>query len=158
MAGKAVRREEGAASMELGIVLPILLILLALVAPLVKAGFEYMVLQRAVAHGVRYASRADVNARRLPDGRSYSRRPSPEEVAAFVKDAASPITIDPADVTVSPNPMLSLPGEPIVVTARNTVTYGPLASIATAVKNLFFGGGTSPPTTVVTVSARGREE
>lgn len=157
MAGKAVRREEGAASMELGIVLPILLILLALVAPLVKAGFEYMVLQRAVAHGVRYASRADVNAHIAPDG-SYSRRPSPGEVAAFVKDAASPITIDPADVTVSPNPMLSLPGEPIVVTARNTVTYGPLASIATAVKNLFFGGGTSPPTTVVTVSARGREE
>ena len=70
-----IRREDGAATLEFGMVLPILLLLAAMTFPLLKAGYEYIVFSRAVAHGVRYASRADENARRTADG-ALTRRPT----------------------------------------------------------------------------------
>ena len=151
-----MRREEGAAAVEFGIILPILLVLLAFVAPFIKFGYDYMVLQRAVSHGVRYASRADVNPVERSDG-SLGRRPLPSEVQSFVADSSNGKVLANT-VSVTPNPTAALPGEPIVVEVDYEFTYGPLADIANAVKGLFFGGGAFLPPTTVTVSARGREE
>jgi Flp pilus assembly protein TadG len=154
---RLTRREDGAAALELAIILPLLLVLLAFVAPLAKFGYDYMVLQRAAAHGVRYASRADINPQVRSDG-SLGRRPLPSEVQAFVA-ASSNGKVAASDVTVNPNPKLSLPGEQITVTVAYPMSYGPLAEIANTIKGMFFGGGAYlPSSTTVTVSARGREE
>ena len=154
---RLVRREEGAAALELGIILPILMVFLAFVAPVIKFGYDYMVLQRAVSHGVRYASRVDINPITRSDG-SSGRRPLPSEVKAFVSDSSNgKVLADTVDVT--PNPTLALPGEQITVAVDYELSYGPLADIANAVKGAFFGGGAFlPSSTTVTVSARGREE
>lgn len=154
---RSTRREEGAAALELAIILPILLVLLAFVAPLVKFGYDYMVLQRAAAHGVRYASRADINPQVRSDG-TLGRRPLPGEVKTFVSDSSNGKVAATA-VSVDPNPALALPGEQITVTVAYPMSYGPLAEIANAVKATFFGGGAFlPSSTTVNVSARGREE
>lgn len=148
--------EDGAATVEFALILPILLVIVALMAPLVRAGYEYMVLQRAVSHGVRFASRADVNPRN--DGGTWTRRPSEAEVQSFVRDAAAPITVAAGDVAVNPIPRLALPGEQITVTANYTIRYGFLADIANSIKTIFFGGAGLITDRAVTVSARGREE
>lgn len=151
------RREEGAAAMELAIILPLLLVLMAFVAPLVKFGYDYMVVQRAAAHGVRFASRADINPQLRSDG-SLGRRPLAAEVKSFVADSSNG-KVGAASVSVNPVPSLALPGEQITVTVDYPMSYGPLAEIANAVKGAFFGGGAFlPSSTTVTVSARGREE
>jgi hypothetical protein len=155
-----LRREDGAAALEFGLVLPILLIVAAMTFPLLKAGYEYIALSRAVSHGVRYASRADENARYAPDGVTLTRRPTASEVDAYVRDAVGPELSDNVTaVTVTPEPFGALPGEPIDITATYQVSYGVLADIANAVHGVFFGGGAYlPETSEVTVSARGREE
>jgi Flp pilus assembly protein TadG len=150
------RREDGAAALEFGLVLPILLVIVTGMAPLVKAGYEYMVLQRAVSHGVRFASRADVNPR--SDGGTLTRRPSPGEVKSFVVNAAQPLNIAPGNVTVSPNPREALPGEQIEITASHTISFGVIGDIANSVSQVLFGGGAYLSDKQVTVSARGREE
>ncbi len=151
------RREEGAAAVELGIILPILLVLLAFVAPLIKFGYDYMILQRAASHGVRFASRADANVRYAEDDGALTRRPTQTEVANFVRDSSDG-KVDPLQVEVVPSPRSALPGEPITVTVGHTISYGPLAEIANAVKAALFGGSPFPTSTPITVSARGREE
>jgi Flp pilus assembly protein TadG len=154
---RLVSREEGTAAVELGMILPILLVFLAFFGPLVKFGYEYMVLQRAVSHGVRYASRADVNAQTRSDG-SVGRRPIPAEVRSFVSDSADGM-VPAAAVDVTPDPTLTLPGEQITVTVEHQLSFGPLADIVNSVKSAFFGGGVLlPSSTTVNVSARGREE
>ena len=151
------RREEGAAALELGIILPILLVLFAFVAPFIKFGYDYMVLQRAVSHGVRYASRVDVNPVVRSDG-TIGRRPLPAEVKSFVASSSNG-KVQAATVTVDPNPSLALPGEQITVKVDYVLSFGALADIANSVKGAFFGGGAFlPDSTTVTVSARGREE
>jgi hypothetical protein len=155
-----VRREDGAATLEFGLVLPILLVLAAMTFPLLKAGYEYIALTRAVSHGIRYASRADENARYAPDGVTLTRRPTASEVDAFVREAVGPGLSENVDeVTVDPEPFGALPGEPIKIEATYQVSYGVLDDIANAVRGVFFGGGAYlPDSTPVTVSAKGREE
>jgi hypothetical protein len=151
-----LRREEGVSTMELAFILPVLLLLLTLVLPLMKGGWEYMVLSRATAHGVRYATRVDTNVRMSSSG-FLTRRPTTAEVDAFVRDAVDPLELN--SVTVSPEPASSLPGEVITVRAGYEVSFGPLASLANGVKSAFFGGGQFlPETKQITVTARGREE
>lgn len=148
------RREEGASTVELAIVLPMLLLLIASIAPLVKTGYEYMVVQRAVAHGVRFATRVDANATvAVP-----TRRPTQAQVKDFVSTAAEPLTLPAANVTVSPNPATTLPGVGIEVRATYTMNYGILATFVNNIKSVFFGGSAFPTSRTVTVSGRGREE
>jgi Flp pilus assembly protein TadG len=154
---RLLRREEGAAALEFGLVLPVLLVLLAMVAPLIKFGYDYMIVQRAAAHGVRYASRTDINPQLRSNG-TLGRRPIPSEVASFVSASANG-KVSAANVSVAPDPSKALPGEQIKVTINYPMSYGPLADIANGVKAALFGGGAFlPSTTTVTVSARGREE
>lgn len=153
---RIARREEGASVIELAFVLPVLLLVFAATVPVVKSGWEYLSLTRATAHGVRYASRVDVNARESSVG--LTRRPTADEVEAFVRDAAGGLNLD--SVTVTPEPAGALPGEAITVTATYEFTYGPLADIANGVVGLASFGGDQllPQSKVVTVSATGREE
>ncbi len=152
----ALRREDGVSSVELALLLPVLLLLLTVAMPLVKGGWEYMVVSRAAAHGIRYATRADPNVHAAPGG-LLTRRPTAAEVDSFIRDAADPIAL--TSVSVSPEPAGSLPGELITVQAKYTVSFGALASVANEVKALFFGGGTFlPESKEITVSTRGREE
>ena len=129
-----LRTEDGASTLELGLVLPVFLFLLMIVMPLVDAGREYVVASRAVAHGIRYATRVDTNPRLAPDG-SLTRRPTISEVEAEVTDAAA--ELDVLEVDVSPEPSGSLSGD--LITLR--VTY----------RTTFWSKE-------VTVTARGREE
>jgi hypothetical protein len=151
-------REVGAATVELGIVLPVLLILVAGVAPLIKFGLEYMVLSRAVSHGLRYATRVDTNAHYIPDGVTLSRRPSAGEVQAFVRDAAGPLELSVADIAVVPDPLGALPGEPIKVEATYEVSFGLLADLANAAKDLLGLSADLADSKRIEVSVRGREE
>lgn len=150
------KREEGASTVELAIVLPMLLLLIASIAPLVRTGYEYMVVQRAVAHGVRYATRVDANAVAGPTG--LTRRPTQDQVKAFVSTAAEPLTLPAANVTVSPNPATTLPGVGIQVQATYTMNYGILATFVNNIKSVFFSGSAFPTSRTVIVSGRGREE
>jgi Flp pilus assembly protein TadG len=151
-----LRREDGVSAVELGLLLPVLLMLLTVAMPLIKGGWEYMVVSRAAAHGIRYATRADPNSH-LTSGGMLTRRPTTAEVDAFVRDAADPIGL--TSVTVTPQPAGSLPGELITLQASYEVTFGPLATLANEVKSLFFGGGAFlPESKEITVSTRGREE
>lgn len=151
-----MRREDGVSTMELALVLPVLLLLLVVVVPVVKAGWEYMVVSRASAHGVRYATRVDTNARMSSAG-YLTRRPTTAEVESFVRDAAQPLEL--ASVSVAPEPAGSLPGDLVAVRARYVVSFGPVAGVANSVKSLFFGGGDLlPESKEITVTAKGREE
>jgi hypothetical protein len=151
-----LRRDDGASTLELGLVVPVLLLLLVTVMPLVKAGWEYMVVSRASAHGIRYATRVDANAR-VSSGGFLTRRPTTDEVEVFVREAAGPLAL--SEVSVSPEPASSLPGDLITVRSRYTVSFGPVAAIANDVSELFFGRGPLfPDSKTITVTARGREE
>ena len=157
--------DEGAAVLEFAWILPILLALLTVLIPLARAGWEYMVLSRATSHGVRYATKVDVNARcdGTVDGfgqcsGTLRRRPTSGEVDAYVRDAAAPVTV--LAVSVAPDPSGSLPGETITVEASYEVSFGPLVGLANTMASLLPGGGNGllPETTTVSVTARAREE
>lgn len=158
------RSDDGVAAVELAFALPVLLLLLVAVAPLVKAGWDYLALTRATSHGVRYATKVDVNAR--CDGTVDSdglcngelrRRPTTGEVEDFVRDAAG--GVDLAAVAVTPEPAGSVSGEVVTVAVTHRFTFGPLAEAANGVKQGLFGGGTLlPESSEFTVSARGRIE
>jgi hypothetical protein len=151
-----MKRDDGISTLELGMLMPVLLVLLAVVMPVVKAGWEYMVVSRAAAHGIRYATRVDANPRLSPEG-YLTRRPSTTEVEAFIRDAAGPLEL--SSVSTSPSPAQTLPGDLITVRARYVVGFGPVAVLANGVKSLFFGGGDLlPDQREITVTARGREE
>lgn len=157
-------REDGVSVVELALVLPILLLLLATVAPVVKAGFEYMSLTRATAHGIRYATKVEVNARcdgtvdewGRCDG-ELRRRPTTDEVEAFVRDAAWPL--QESEVVVTPEPAGSMAGELVTVTATHEVSFGPLGGVANVISQVFFGGSALlPESGTMTARAYGRQE
>lgn len=151
-----LRRDAGVSTLELALVLPVLMLLLAVALPLIAAGYEYLTVSRASAHGIRYATRVDTNARMSSEG-FLTRRPTADEVETFVRDAAAPVELQ--TVTVDPEPVDTLPGDLVTVRATYQVSFGPLAGIANGVKTAFFGGGeVLPETAVVTVKASGREE
>ncbi|MGH2769039.1 MAG: TadE/TadG family type IV pilus assembly protein, partial [Actinomycetota bacterium] len=143
----SLRRDDGASTLELGLVFPVLLLLAALTFPLVKAGYEYIVVSRAVAHGLRYATKTDENARIGPSG-ELTRRPTVAEVADFVRSAAAPLTV--LDVTATPDPSGALPGEPVEIRATYRVSYGVLDDLANGIKGVFFGGGSLPDSVLIT--------
>lgn len=149
-------RDAGSATLELGLLIPVLMLILVTVIPLAIAGWEYMVVSRATSHGVRYATRVDTNARPEPSG-GLTRRPTSAEVETFVRDAADPLTLKA--VSTSPEPTSTLPGDVITVHSTFDVTFGPMADIANGVSRLFFGRGPLLPDSVeIAVTARGREE
>jgi hypothetical protein len=167
---KLLRRQDGLAAVELGLLLPIFLLLLAFVVPVVQAGWEYMIVSRASAHGVRYATRVDTNPRMSPAG-YLTRRPTAGEVESFVRDAAAPLQL--SSVEVSPEPASTLPDEVISVRAKYVVSFGPLAVLANSIRQVFCwtppapnrertcgaeGGTFLPSSKEITVTARGREE
>jgi Flp pilus assembly protein TadG len=154
---RRTRGEQGAAAVEFAIIVSILLMLFTMVVPIVKSGYEYMVLQRAVSHGVRFASRADVNPR-VSDSGTLTRRPSVSEVRQFVVDAAQPVGVSAANITVIPEPRAAMPGAQVQVEATYTMSYGVMGDFANTVKKTFFGPGDVLSDYQVTVSARGREE
>lgn len=156
MLRSGANRDEGSATLELGLVVPVLMLILVTVVPLVNAGWEYIVVSRAAAHGIRYATRVDTNVRVSPSG-DLTRRPTGAEVEAFVRDAAEPLAL--SEVSVSPEPASSLAGDLITIRSKFNVSFGPVAEIANGVSQLFFGRGPLlPDSKQITVTARGREE
>jgi hypothetical protein len=127
------------------------------------AGWEYMVMNRASAHGVRYATKVEVNAR--CDGTvdevgrcegELRRRPTTEEVELFVRDAVRPLSVD--SVSVRPDPSSSLPGELVTVTITNELSFGLLGEAANRITRAFFGGNLLPESGTMTARAYGRQE
>lgn len=155
-----LRNDRGVAALELALLLPLLLLILMVAVPLVIEGWDYLVVTGATNSGIRYASRVDENARTTStfspacSVSSPTRRPSPCEVQQFVRQAAMPLAVT---VTVSPDPTLTLPGEPITVTATYTVKF-PLATAVNAFGRLLGGSLSIPTSTVINITAQGREE
>ena len=142
-----LRRDSGAAAVELALILPVLFAVLALTFPLGQAFIEKMRVGRAVGTAERFASAA-------PDSPAYgssARRPTAADVAnaadqAYVGDGGS---LSGFTVTVTPG---TRPGDEVVVHAEKSVDLGPLGSFLEAIKVI--------PSHTITVSATasGREE
>lgn len=151
-----MKRQQGAATVELAMLVPALMILVATAIPLLKFGMDYMVVSRAVSSGARYASRVDVNARVASSG-GLTRRPTAAEVRQVVVNAAAPLAL--ASVTVSPEPSSTLPGGQVFVSASYQASFGPLGAAANSIRSVFFGKpNIFPQSKVITVSSRAREE
>lgn len=159
---RRLRDEHGVSSLEFGLILPVLMLVLSATVPILQAGWSYLTLSRAAAAGVRYASRADTNAREFSDCDARSgltRRPKRCEVEAFVRDAAGPLNLTAVQTLVGGDPSVepadALPGETITVVATHEVRFFlPLAGVA----NAFFGSELLPESKVIVISAQGREE
>lgn len=151
-----LRDDRGVSALELGLMLPIMALVIAVAIPVISAGYRYMQLNRATAAGIRYASRVDTNPRNSSAG--LTRRPTTAEVVAFVTDAASPLT--PTAVTVNPEPARSISGDLIEVRASDEINFGAVATIANTLQQILFNPDKPllPASITVTVSARGREE
>lgn len=159
---RRIRLEHGISSLEFGLILPVLMLVLTASVPILQAGWSYLTLSRATAAGVRYASRADTNARQFSDCDERSgltRRPKRCEVEAFVRNAADPLALSSVHTMVGGDPSVdpadALPGETITVLATHEVRFFiPLVDVA----NGLFGRELLPQSRVISVSAQGREE
>lgn len=148
-------RESGISTLEVGLLVPVLLLIFSFAVPVISAGYAYMTLSRATAAGIRYATRTDTNAR----GSSYglTRRPTSAEVEDFIRQTATPLTLQ--SVEVDPQPVTALPGETVTVVVRHEITFGPMAALVNSTSRLLSSGrDLLPSATTITVTARGREE
>jgi Flp pilus assembly protein TadG len=142
-----LRRDRGAAALELALLLPVLFAVLALTFPLGQAFIEKMRVGRAAGTAERFASAAP----NTPAYGASGRRPSAGEVVkaandAYVGDGGS---LTGFNVQVSPG---TRPGDVVAVHAEKQVDLGPLGSFLEVIKVI--------PSHTITVSATatGREE
>lgn len=153
-----VSRESGSAAMELGIMLPALLLFIASLAPVFRFGFDYMAVSRAVAHGVRYASRVNPEAEYAPDLVTLTRRPTVGQVKEFVRLSSGSVDLSNATISVTPDPWAALSGDTITVEVTHAVALGILDDIVNTAANLVGGDDYMADSMVMKVSAQAREE
>jgi Flp pilus assembly protein TadG len=113
-----LRRERGAAAVELALFLPALVMLAAGAYAGAKIMLVHADLNGVTEAAARYATRAALDPT-TPD--AYTFRPTGAQVAAYVDDVAS-FPID--DVTVSPDPATVAPDTEVAVTVRTHVDLG----------------------------------
>ena len=145
---RAVATDSGAAAVELGMLLTVMVIVAMMLFPIGRAIVEKIRLGRATGDALRFATAAP----NTPAYGSSGRRPSiddikNEAVRAYLQQGGSGITTSDVDVTTS-----SEPGGTVVVRIHKTVDLGPLGSFLDAIHV------TSSQSITVTVNATGREE
>lgn len=134
----AVGAERGAAVVEIALVVPILVLIASASTYAVRTVLDYTHVAHLSEVGARYATRAALDPGRPGD---YSFRPTAEQVAGYVREAAE---VDVFDVTVTPEPALARPGDEIEIVVTTHVELGPLGRAANAIAGAFaglFGGG-----------------
>ena len=142
--------ERGAASVELALWLPVLLLLVLAATSVAALVVDYGRATHLSASAARYATRSAVDPERPGDARL---RPTSAEVDAYVRRVAR---VDVREVEVSPDPSRSFPGSDITVRIRSHTRLGPLAHAANGVFALLhqsplFPDGGVDLTTVVTM-------
>lgn len=127
-----MRRQEGAAAVEMAIFMLLLMALLAVVWPLIGAMIEQVKLGRSAGTAVSFATSVPDQKRRACNGEQLAKRsPSAEDVEAEARCARFG---DPdgglgdMDVIVSPDPAAptTLPGDEVRVTLERTISLGPI--------------------------------
>ena len=142
------RNERGAAAVELGVLLALMVLIAAFIYPLGQAYYEKIRLGRAGGDALRFATAAP----NTPAYGSSARRPSVDDikneaVRAYEAAGGSGITTDDVEVVGTRNP-----GDTVTVRITKTVELGPLGSVLTALNV------TNSQRITVSVNASGREE
>lgn len=104
------RNDKGGSMVELALLLPLLLLILAGIADLGRAFHDYIIITNVAREGARYAS-LHANLSFLAD----------TQQAAIDEAQASGITLAPSDVTLTFIPPIPTPGQ--IATATITVTH-----------------------------------
>jgi Flp pilus assembly protein TadG len=127
-----MRRERGAAAVEMAIFMLVLMALLAIVWPLIGAVTEQVKLGRSAGAAAAFATSVPDQRRRSCTGEQLAKRsPSAENVEAEARCARFGVAdggLGDMDVTVSPDPSAAstLPGTEVRVTLERTVSLGPI--------------------------------
>lgn len=142
--------DRGAAALELGIVLTVLLAIMSLTAPLAELMQRKISLERVAGSTARFATAYVANVRYGIAGQ----RPTVSEVVAKAQEdwAAVESPLSPLTVSVSGNPSTARPGDQVEVTVSNTVDLGPFGIL------LKFVNIADDTTVTVTAKAVGRQE
>jgi hypothetical protein len=143
-----MKRDRGAAALEMALVLTLLCTILTLTAPLAKVFQQKIALERVAGAAARFATAVAAHPRYGVLGRE----PTTTEVvnkatADWAVDWPTPIT-----VILSKSPTLARAGDQIEVTVSTTVDLGLLGSI------LSFANVTNGTSVTVTAKAVGRQE
>jgi Flp pilus assembly protein TadG len=152
-----MRRDRGAAALEMALVLGLLCTTLTITAPLAQVFQRKIVLERVAGSTARFATRVAGNSGRYGVA---GRRPTFFEVidkaAAEWNEVAEAWNAEgataPINVLLSKDPATAHAGELIEVTASTDVDLGLLGSV------LSFAGITDGTTVTVTAKAVGRQE
>jgi Flp pilus assembly protein TadG len=142
------RDDRGAAAVELGVLLGLMVLVAAVMYPIGQAFYEKMRIGRASGDAIRFATAAPNS----PAYGSTGRRPTVDEIKAEAiraYTAAGGSGVTPADVQVTGT---RRPGDTVTVRITKTVDLGPLGSVLSAVHV------TNSRVITVTVDASGREE
>jgi Flp pilus assembly protein TadG len=99
MSRRHLHRDEGAALVELPVVFVAFCLFALAFTAVGQMWIEYHHLTGAARAAARYATKSDYD----PTTGSSSRRPSPDQVAAFAKQAASPLPAGEVHVTLTPD-------------------------------------------------------
>lgn len=146
------RHERGGAAVELAIFLPLLFLLAFGALTTVHVFRDYSELNQLSQTGARYATRAALDPTRPG---TYRFRPSSEEVADYVRDAAD---LDVTSVDVSPDPSSTYPGDEVTVTVRTHTDLGALGWLANTMAGLVGGGDLFPEGGLVMASTASMRE
>jgi len=148
------RGDDGVATVEFGLLLGVMLLLVALVWPLGNAFLQKMRLERATSDVIRYASATPNTPAYDPDGTASSRRPTCTQVTneffrayGIGSEPRSDFTIT---IPVCPNNLA--PGQTLSFTVAKTSNLGPLGALLSA------AGITHSSSVTVSAAASGREE
>lgn len=148
------RLDEGVATVEFGLLLGLMLLLVALVWPLGNAFMQKMRLDRATTDVIRYATATPNTPAYDPDGGAVSRRPTCAEVEQEFYRAYGIGSESKSDFTISipvcPNDLTS--GQTVTVQITKTANLGPFGSL------LNVAGITHSSSITVSAAASGREE
>lgn len=142
------QRDRGAAAVELGVLLLLMVIAAVFLFPIGQALVERMRLNRATGDAIRFATAAP----NTPAYGSSGRRPSADEIkaeAVRAYEAAGGSGLTTADIDVVTG---RLPGDTVTVRLHKSVNLGPIGSFLSALDI------TSSQSFTVTVNATGREE
>lgn len=118
-----LRRERGAAALELALFLPLLMAFAAGAYIGARLMIVHADLNQVTAATARYATRAALDPTRP---QSYAFRPTEADVWAYAEEIAG-FPID--EVTVEPDPAKTAPGKEVTVTVQTHVDLGPFNAV-----------------------------
>lgn len=148
--------DRGIATVELGLLVGVLALLVVAVAPLAGGLSAHHTIARATSEGLRIATKVQANPRDAFDGCPDRRRTDPATVVAAVRDAAD---IDDLDVTVEPASLCDAhPGARVEVSATHQHELGPLADAANGLAGVFGDGSMLPSSLTIETHAHGVRE